>query len=166
MTTNALSVSSTRSEAERTIPGLPPVAGSNIGGSFCYPCQALLPPTPKTPASAAPATSVPASQTTKVNAESEADSRPKALNPDPSPPAPAQPGVESAERNGAANGTLPPGRSGEEGGAAEKGNEKKEKKDKKEKPPAQKKEVDTGISVVDIRVGEVKKVWKHPSADT
>lgn len=42
----------------------------------------------------------------------------------------------------------------------------KEKKEKKEKPPAQKKEVDSSVSVLNIRVGEIKKVWKHPGADT
>ncbi|EFJ33863.1 hypothetical protein SELMODRAFT_82474, partial [Selaginella moellendorffii] len=39
-------------------------------------------------------------------------------------------------------------------------------KETKEKPPAQKKEVDCDVSVLDICVGQIKKVWKHPSADT
>ena len=43
---------------------------------------------------------------------------------------------------------------------------KKADKKKKEKPPAVKKEVDCSLSVLDIRVGEIKKVWKHPGADT
>lgn len=120
-----------------------------------------MPPTPKTPAPAAPATSAPASQLSKVNAVPEAAPPSTALNPNPKTSSPTERGAESAERRGSANGALPPGGSVEEG--KEKG---KEKKEKKEKPAAQKKEVDTGISVVDIRVGEVKKVWKHPSADT
>lgn len=41
----------------------------------------------------------------------------------------------------------------------------KEKKEKKEKAPAVKKESDTSFSVLDIRVGVIKKVWKHPGAD-
>lgn len=51
-------------------------------------------------------------------------------------------------------------------GTVEAGGGKEEKKGKKEKPPAQKKEVDASVSVLDIRVGEVKRVWRHPGADT
>ncbi|CAM6050456.1 unnamed protein product [Sphagnum compactum] len=42
------------------------------------------------------------------------------------------------------------------------------KKIKNQKPAAaqKKKESDTNVSVLDIRVGLIKKVWKHPSADT
>lgn len=45
------------------------------------------------------------------------------------------------------------------------GKKGKQEKEKKEKPPAQKKEVDTGISILNIRVGVIKKAWKHPGAD-
>lgn len=41
----------------------------------------------------------------------------------------------------------------------------KEEKKKKEKAPAVKKESDTSFSVLDIRVGLITKVWKHPGAD-
>lgn len=38
-------------------------------------------------------------------------------------------------------------------------------KKKKEKAPAVKKESDTSFSVLDIKVGVINKVWKHPGAD-
>jgi aminoacyl tRNA synthase complex-interacting multifunctional protein 1 len=40
-----------------------------------------------------------------------------------------------------------------------------EAKAKKEKAPAVKKESDTSFSVLDIKVGVINKVWKHPGAD-
>lgn len=40
-----------------------------------------------------------------------------------------------------------------------------EAKGKKEKAPAVKKESDTSFSVLDIKVGVINKVWKHPGAD-
>lgn len=46
-----------------------------------------------------------------------------------------------------------------------KADESKEKKAKKEKPPATKKEVDVSISALDIRIGVITKVAKHPNAD-
>ncbi|KAJ7555285.1 hypothetical protein O6H91_05G030000 [Diphasiastrum complanatum] len=42
---------------------------------------------------------------------------------------------------------------------------KKQAKESKEKAQAQKKDVDCSISVLDIRVGIIQKVWKHPGAD-
>ncbi|KAG0567059.1 hypothetical protein KC19_7G107200 [Ceratodon purpureus] len=41
----------------------------------------------------------------------------------------------------------------------------REEKKKKEKAPAVKKESDTSFSVLDVRVGVITKVWKHPGAD-
>lgn len=41
----------------------------------------------------------------------------------------------------------------------------KEEKKKKEKAPAAKKETDASFSVLDVRVGLITKVWKHPGAD-
>lgn len=41
----------------------------------------------------------------------------------------------------------------------------KEEKKKKEKAPAVKKESDTSFSVLDVKVGVITKVWKHPGAD-
>ncbi|GAQ85976.1 Nucleic acid-binding OB-fold-like protein [Klebsormidium nitens] len=46
-----------------------------------------------------------------------------------------------------------------------KADDSKEKKAKKEKPPAVKKEVDVSISALDIRIGVITKVAKHPNAD-
>eukprot|EP00249_Psilotum_nudum_P013795 c24516_g1_i1 orf=532-1794(-) len=42
----------------------------------------------------------------------------------------------------------------------------KQKKEKIERPAAEKAETDVSISTLDIRVGKVINVWKHPSADT
>jgi tRNA-binding EMAP/Myf-like protein len=48
----------------------------------------------------------------------------------------------------------------------QKDGDKKDKKAKKEKPAAVKKEVDVSISALDIRIGVITKVAKHPNADT
>eukprot|EP00271_Cylindrocystis_brebissonii_P023657 TRINITY_DN990_c5_g1_i1.p1 TRINITY_DN990_c5_g1~~TRINITY_DN990_c5_g1_i1.p1 ORF type:complete len:535 (+),score=133.17 TRINITY_DN990_c5_g1_i1:150-1754(+) len=75
-------------------------------------------------------------------------------------PLPQQPAAtDSPAANGSVEGAKDEGK-----GKGEK--KEKDKKEKKEKPPAEKKEVDSSIGVLDIRVAEIKKVWKHPSADT
>lgn len=38
-------------------------------------------------------------------------------------------------------------------------------KGKKEKAPAVKKDVDTSVAVLDVRIGVITKVAKHPNAD-
>lgn len=45
-------------------------------------------------------------------------------------------------------------------------NKKENKKKKEERSVVQKKEMDASVSSLDIRVGLVRKVWKHPSADS
>lgn len=48
----------------------------------------------------------------------------------------------------------------------EKKNEKEEKKKNEAREPVEKKETETSVTVLDIRVGVIRKAWKHPSADS
>ncbi|XP_024396417.1 tRNA-aminoacylation cofactor arc1 [Physcomitrium patens] len=72
------------------------------------------------------------------------------------PPKPAPRAAKPVKEDGAGG--------AKSGNAAADGKIKEEKK-KKEKAPAVKKESDTSFSVLDIRVGVINKVWKHPGAD-
>ena len=47
----------------------------------------------------------------------------------------------------------------------EKEKEKEEKKKIEAREPVDKKETETSMTVLDIRVGVIRKAWKHPSAD-
>eukprot|EP01018_Ginkgo_biloba_P004450 Gb_36309 [translate_table: standard] len=44
--------------------------------------------------------------------------------------------------------------------------EKEEKKKIEEKEPNEKKEIEANVTALDIRVGVIRKAWKHPSADS
>ncbi|XP_057851459.1 uncharacterized protein LOC131061665 [Cryptomeria japonica] len=54
----------------------------------------------------------------------------------------------------------------EKGKEKDKKKAKEEKKKNEEKEPIEKKEIEVSISVLDIKVGVIRKAWKHPSAES